>query len=143
MTSLIETLEMLKTLRDKELITGDEYDSRRSQVLDGLAPAPATAQFTLRGISGPGLSIRVEAPELSIPSDRDPSRLGDPFEDTTLPPEVKDRTEDKQSPRVVAVWTVAGLAEDGHQPCGHTYDPFAQLDGSCPLCMALRELQTA
>ena len=142
MTSPIEAIETLKTLLEKELITSDEYDSRRAQVLDGLAPAPATAQFTLRGISGSGLSLRMEPPELSIPSSPDELRV--PFEDRTEPPEPKDASEGyAQSPRVVAIWTVARLAEDGHQPCGHTYDAFAQLDGSCPLCAALRALQEA
>ena len=54
MTSPIEAIETLKTLLEKELITSDEYDSRRAQVLDGLAPAPATA-------SSPCVASRVPA----------------------------------------------------------------------------------
>ena len=59
MTSPIEAIETLKTLLEKELITSDEYDSRRAQVLDGLAPAPATAQFTIAW----HLGFRPESPD--------------------------------------------------------------------------------
>ena len=92
MTSPIEAIETLKTFLEKELITSDEYDSRRAQVLDGLAPAPATAQFTLRGISGSGLSLRTEPPGAVDPVEpRRASRI--PFEDRTEPPEPKDASE--------------------------------------------------
>jgi hypothetical protein len=85
MTNPIETIETLKTLLDKELITSEEYDSRRSQVLDGLALVPATARFTLSGISE--LIVQVEGPawagwDHSLSSDEE---FGDNFYKIRVP----------------------------------------------------------
>ena len=147
MTSPIETLEMLKTLLDKELITSDEYDSRRSQVLDDLAPAPATAQFTLRG--GTELIVPVAVAEWKGPSNdvkpaEDFFHLRVPSGGTVTITVHLGTSEEPgpTNPYLDALAHVARLAEDGHQPCDHTYDPFGQPDGSCALCVALHELLT-
>ena len=150
MTNPIETIEMLKTLLDKELITSDEYDSRRSQVLDGLSLAPATGEFTISGISE--LIVQVEGPpwagwDHSLSSDE--VEVSENFYRIRVPNggsvRLTIRIEALEEPRsrsnyFVLLMKVVRLAADGHQPPDHTYE---RPDDSCALCMALRELAEA